>query len=148
MSPAEIQAYSTLGKDTIGAGRALFGDTAGDAQVGQLQGSASALQAYRAQIAQARMNALRQSMSGYQGANNVLAAMEGHAPGTGGGINPAQMYYNPLRSVTPVQPQQPIAGPNQIAPLPPVPTGAIYWNQQTGRPVYQGRGGLTNNPWG
>lgn len=56
-------------------------------QAGQAYG------AYRPENAQARMNALRNAQSAYQGANDLLATFQG---GRGRGIDTTQMYRNPM----------------------------------------------------
>lgn len=48
--------------------------------------------AYRPEVAQARMNALRNASSAFQGANDALATMYGR----GASVNPAQMFRSPM----------------------------------------------------
>lgn len=59
----------------------------------QFQQAAGAYGAYRPEVAQARMNALRNSTSAFQGANDLLATMTG---GKMSGVNPEQLHRNPM----------------------------------------------------
>lgn len=58
----------------------------------QLQRAGEAYSAYRPEVAQAQMNALRASQSAYQPANDTLSSMMGG----GGGVDASQMAQNPM----------------------------------------------------
>lgn len=58
----------------------------------QFHTAAQAYGAYRPEFAQARMNALRNASSAYQGANNLMATF---VPGSAG-VDATQMYRNPM----------------------------------------------------
>lgn len=62
-------------------------------QLRQMHRAAQAKDAYREEMAQARMNALRSQMSAYQPLQNLMATYQ-----PGNGFNPYQMQRNPMSS--------------------------------------------------
>lgn len=149
-----------LGGDALDAGGKIVGGIlqkgAADQQYGTMQKSAKAIEDYRPQIANARMNALRQSMTAYEGPNRILAAMEGKG---GQGVNLGAFGNNPMGNMSPVAVAQPAAtgAPAPGAGAPPGGHAEIagmdwHWNPGGGNQpgyFYYGPGGYvdtTNDP--
>lgn len=70
----------------------FFSDPNEEFKLQQMQNAGAAYGAYRPEVAQARMNGMRNSMSAYQPANNALAQMYGQ----GASVDPSQMQQNPM----------------------------------------------------
>lgn len=72
---------------------AFFQNPTEQNKLGQFQFGEEALQAYRPQLAQARMNAMANQSQAFQSANNLLGHMSGGQGGFRGG---EQMMHNPM----------------------------------------------------
>lgn len=81
---AAAPAIYGIGKDILGPGTSNI-DAAGAKKLGDMQKAASAYGAYRPDQADARMKAMSQQLSAYQGAGNMMQAMYGGSGGGGAG---------------------------------------------------------------
>lgn len=155
MDPVTIAAIAAVAVPAlIGAGKMLFppdgassGDVtaAGAKKMADMQKAASAYGAYRPDMADARMKAMTQQLSAYQGAGNMMQAMYGGGggpaggtvtPGAGGYKKPTDGYSLPDGTRTPIDPRTggPVPGPEMPTWRPdysPKP-----WDPQTSPPIY------------
>lgn len=88
---AAAPAIYGIGKDILGPGQGDI-DAAGAKKIGDMQKAATAYGAYRPDQADARMKAMAQQLSAFQGAGNIMNAMYGGSGG-GGGYTPGGGGY-------------------------------------------------------
>ena len=109
---AAAPAIYGIGKDILGPGQGPI-NAAGAQKMADMQKAATAYGAYRPDQADARMKAMSQQLSAYQGAGNVLKAMYGGGggpaggtvtPGAGGYTKPTEGYSTPTGR-TPIDPR-------------------------------------------
>ena len=91
----------------------FFGNPMEQHQLQQMDMAGRTYGAYRPEMAQAQMNALRNLGSMYQGTNNLLATATG---GMGGGVNMGQAYQNPMGPTMMKQGQPMSQPPNFLGP--------------------------------